>query len=108
MTRRRNTAAWKTIGTIVLAVVALPILFANWIHDSLGVPQVVTYILLAGFLVLGLVGYFSERDERVRSLQLADIDAMDGIEFEKYIERLLEKQGYATRRTPGSGDLELT
>lgn len=35
---------------------------------------------------------------------LAEIDAMDGFEFEKYMKRVYEKLGYSVHHTPLSGD----
>ena len=46
-----------------------------------------------------------ENDKRIRALQLADIDSMNGIDFEKYVAKLLEHKGFQVRVTKASGDL---
>ena len=42
---------------------------------------------------------------RIRALQFSQVDLMDGPEFETYVARLLEHQGFRVELTPGSGDL---
>lgn len=58
----------------------------------------------AGPLLLGaarrLVAY-----RRLRAIRLSDVDGMSGAEFEDYVGRLLERQGYRIERIGGSGDL---
>ncbi len=44
--------------------------------------------------------------KRLRAFQLvSDIDYMSGVEFEGYINALLQMKGYKTKSTPHSGDL---
>lgn len=45
------------------------------------------------------------RWRRARALKLADVDGMDGLEFEDYVADLLERQGYEVELTQCSGDL---
>jgi restriction system protein len=45
-----------------------------------------------------------EQERRVRALQLSEVDDMNGFDFEGYVARLLEHQGYESRITTGSRD----
>ncbi|HEU5103478.1 MAG TPA: restriction endonuclease [Roseiflexaceae bacterium] len=46
-----------------------------------------------------------KRVQRLRMLKIEDIDAMAGHQFEQYVARLMQQQGYSTTVTKGSGDL---
>lgn len=90
---------------ILALIIGAPIFFANWIHDKTGIPQPVTYIVLGVVVVTGLYLYFAEQNQKFRAIQIANIDSMTGIEFERYLRQLLTSQGYSVTMTPGSGDL---
>jgi restriction system protein len=82
-----------------------PVLFVNWIHDKIGIPQVVTCTILGLIVVGGLWLYFAERNRRFRAIRIANIDMMSGVEFERYFKKLLNFQGYSVRIIGGGGDL---
>lgn len=103
MARRRE--ANQALGGILLFIVSLPIFFADWVQETLGIPQAVTYVLLAGTFLWLLSRYVDKQDARVRAIQISNVDAMNGIEFEQYLDKLLTSQGYRVTSTPGSGDL---
>jgi restriction system protein len=67
------------------------------------------FILLALITpVLALVVWLILRERqtrRLRALQIADIDNMNGIDFEHYVARLLQNQGFSVTVTRASGDL---
>src|SRR5437868_13060831 len=46
-----------------------------------------------------------KQTQQVRALKLDDVDMMPGRQFEHYVARLLEHQGFRTTVTKGSGDL---
>ncbi|HEV2045853.1 MAG TPA: restriction endonuclease [Chthoniobacterales bacterium] len=94
----------EALGILAL-IVGAPILFANWLHDKIGIPQPVTYVSLGLILVVGLWLYFAERNKRFRAIRIANIDSMTGIEFEAYLKKLLSSQGYSVTIIGGSGDL---
>ena len=48
--------------------------------------------------------YAQNQKDRIRALKIADIDHLDGIDFEYYIGNLLSHQGYKVKITPGSND----
>jgi restriction system protein len=74
------------------------------LHNPLSLATACT--LLAMMLWIGII-VMAHRDEanRHRALQIANIDAMTGVDFELYLERLLLAHGYVVQLTKGSGDL---
>ncbi len=75
--------------------------------------EIVTYlvepfsVLVALFLVIyHLVNHYrtQSKKNRLRSLQIANIDAMKGDDFEHYLAILLKHRGFKTKVTPRSGD----
>jgi HJR/Mrr/RecB family endonuclease len=98
--KRKNNA----LGILVL-IIGLPVLFANWLHDKLGVPTWLIYTLLISVAVAALFAYFAEQNRKFRAIQIANIDSMTGIDFERYLQKLLTTQGYSVHMTQASGDL---
>lgn len=76
-----------------------------------GGKNVVSFgVVIIVLIILALHGYFkfnqeNEKERRLRALKLSDIDNMDGHEFEHYVGKLLEHQGFKAEVTKGSGDL---
>jgi len=123
MPRRRKSL--PTIEDYESIARVLPILFTiglgtylifsitNWLHRYLKIPSDITCILgviafLALFIGTPTVFYiFYERlkTKKYRGLQIANIDVLDGIEFEHYLQKLLSSQGYKVKTTQASGDL---
>ncbi len=64
------------------------------------------FIVTIAFVIGCLVIIFSKQQEirKTKALQISDIDNMAGIEFEKYIARLLQAQNYKISFTKISGD----
>lgn len=59
------------------------------------------------FVILVFVIEFYKREKLERRLSQAgidEIDLMDGVEFEKYLEVIFKKLGYQVKRTPASND----
>ena len=75
--------------------------------------EIVAFIVIIVLILLalgGLGGYLElkqekEKERRLRALKLSDIDNMNGTEFERYVGRLLEHQGFKIKLMGGSGDL---
>ena len=59
----------------------------------------------AGAILLAVRILASVRRRHRRSPELAQVDAMDGWEFEAFIADLLTRHGWQVELTPGSGDL---
>jgi len=71
-----------------------------------GVPLLVGLgVVVLGLTVLVRMLPRILRDRRYHALRLADIDRMSGHDFERYVARLLDHQGFSCTVTPGSGDL---
>jgi restriction system protein len=81
-----------------------------WLAVRLGAarqPGPLTILLVSAAVVLGVVLTAATRPlrdrlgswRRLRALHLADVDVMDGDEFEHYVCALLEGQGFQVRRT---------
>ena len=100
MARKRKNSA---LG--ILLILGLPVLFANWLHDKLGMPTWLTYTLLISIAVAAFFVYFAEQNRKFRAIQIANIDSMTGIDFERYLQKLLTTQGYSVSMTQASGDL---
>lgn len=60
--------------------------------------------LLLALYVLGCIALQVYQQHRLSQAGIAEIDRMDGITFEHYLEVLFRQQGYDTERTPTSGD----
>ena len=70
-----------------------------------GWPWASTCFLVGFVLIVGaFIAYARHRTGRTRVLNLANTDRMTGAEFERYVARLLQHQGYQTKLTPPSGD----
>lgn len=62
----------------------------------------VTLLLAGAFAILMVfvsMEQAKQRELRIRALQIADIDQMPGLEFEHYVAKLLERQGFRTQVT---------
>ncbi len=93
-TDRENVARFVILG-IIAAVYTL------W---KRGVPfNYAVAIVIVGITVLS-VAYQLHRRAHYRALLLSDIDNMDGLEFERYVQKLLEWRGFKVTLTPASGD----
>jgi restriction system protein len=61
-------------------------------------------IVLLAFAGLLFYLWIRNRYRRQRAIRLADVDYMDGLAFEEYVCRLMERQGYTAENVRGSGD----
>src|ERR1700730_9244513 len=100
----RKKKGEEALGILAL-IIGAPIFFANWIREKTGIPQQVTYIVLAAIVIAALWLFFAQRNRRFRAIRIANIDSMTGVEFESYLKRLLHSRGYSVSATGGSGDL---
>lgn len=92
------------IGIFALIFCASPFLLARLLLVNIGIPTRVTFTMLVLTVVVCTWLYFSRRYRKFRAIQLSNIDSMGGIDFERYLKRLLESQGYRVSMTPASGD----
>jgi len=103
-------------GTGILFI----ILFSIWLYASINL-RIEFVFGLAAFAILALIALVlisviwisvsiitKHRDEirkKQRAIQIANIDTMTGIEFERYLQTLLSHRGYSVQLTKASGDL---
>jgi HJR/Mrr/RecB family endonuclease len=112
--KRKNNAR----GILVLIFIIL--FLVNWLYDKLGIPTGLTYTLLISVaiaallahfaeqnhkFIAALLAHFAEQNHKFRAIQIANIDSMTGIVFERYLQKLLSTQGYSVSTTQASGDL---
>jgi restriction system protein len=81
----------------------------RFINLRLGVESSVLNLAVGlGVLIAfaSTVAYLGIRNRyrRQRAIRLADVDHMNGLEFEAYVCRLMEGQGYKVENVRGSGD----
>jgi restriction system protein len=98
------------LGLLFLLVYGIAWIIGRAILAPFGL-QSALYSLAVGLAVLisfvvVLVGiWFKTRYRRLRAIRLADIEYMEGLDFEQYVCRLMEHQGYGdVQNVRGSGD----
>jgi HJR/Mrr/RecB family endonuclease len=107
--RSRKTTPLREVGFIaVLAAAVVTISLRQGMDDPnlglvVGIFLLMTLLMSSGFY-LWLVYKQRARWKVLRALQIAQIDTMNGEEFEEYVAELLRFRGYRTRMTPRSGD----
>jgi HJR/Mrr/RecB family endonuclease len=101
MSRKKKNNVLGVLGIIIACTVGL----ATWIQDKVGVPEFITYTVMGLLLGLCLWVYFTVQNQKFRAIRMANVDAMEGVEFERYLQKLLSSQGYTVSMTRASGDL---
>jgi restriction system protein len=103
MRRRRRRTSRSGVGFFVIIALFLLLLTqssAKWL-PSAALLLLIIVVLIAGWRL----GSAWVRSQRFRMLGLDNVDAMAGHEFEHYVARLLQQQGFATTVTKGSNDM---
>jgi restriction system protein len=96
-TRKQKTESELVILLVVLAIAALSIAGIWYIVPVLGL----------GALLLGagmLMNNRAQRSAAMYTTSIEDVDAMTGIQFEKFLAMLFMAQGYSVTPTATSGD----
>lgn len=60
------------------------------------------------FIVLTIVAFIhdvKEQNKRLKAIEISNVDLMEGVEFEEYLQKLLTGRGYSIDITKASGDL---
>lgn len=109
MRRRRSKKAQASPIALLIALVVLlgiSTLGARVADNAVGLLPLLLAIGVALMLTIGFYIWKVEQKRRAaqRAMELADIDALDGVAFERYIGDILLSQGYHIRYTPRSGD----
>jgi|SRR6266850_7082865 len=105
MARRRRSALDRRIPTAI--IVFLLVLIVVWLSQDLTGRLLLAVCFLASVaaFVFWKVWPRWKQLQRFRALELDDVDAMPGHDFEHYVGRLLQEQGFRITVTKGSGDL---
>ena len=112
MTYRKKYYRKKTYSNnLPLSIFLLGVLILISLHTWIkSIPsEIIPIIIIIGILLgcggIYLLWYLHKKEqERIRALQIADIDNMTGVEFENYLARVLESQGYKVLLTKITGD----
>ena len=124
--KNAHPATLKVLLVIAVGILAggigsfFIILFSTWLYASLNL-RIELIFGLAAFAILALIAstlisviwvsrsiitkYKNEIRKKQKAIQIANIDAMTGDEFEHYLQGLLMYRGYNVRITKRSGDL---
>ena len=102
--RRRGKDRSGDLAMAGIVLIGLAI-FAGRDSTSKTFPLIGIGIALIGFDFVPAILRCRAREGRFLQLDLLQIDAMSGREFEYFVERLLREQGFETTVTPSSGDL---
>ncbi|HJP96324.1 MAG TPA: restriction endonuclease [Candidatus Saccharimonadales bacterium] len=89
---------------VLVGVLAIGALVAQTSQDTLIVLGVVLGLTLITVVIL-MIGAAWVRTKRARAIQMSGVDQMDGFTFEKYVVRLLKRQGYRNVRLTEKYDL---
>lgn len=87
-------AGWS-LGRLITAPLGL---------DSAVLSFTIGLVILLGFGGTLLALWIRNRYRRLRAIRLSDVDHMPGLEFEAYVCKLMEHQGYRAHNVRGSGD----
>ena len=105
--------SFRNIGIITIALVVFVIfVFVDPIPEGINENPVINAAILGfGIMVIVIVlpTFFKFEDAKNfygagKAFRINDIDMMDGIEFEKYLEKVFKIMGFKVTRTKASGD----
>ncbi|MGG6309804.1 restriction endonuclease [Paenibacillus macerans] len=88
----------------LLGLIVLTSIFGSYsLTKSFQATLIVTVLAIAVFIVvLAMIGI--QRKERLKRSGIADIDKMEGVQFERYLGYLFQAQGYNVKVTKAAGD----
>lgn len=66
---------------------------------------ILSLAIMIGMPTITFIKHNKEVEKKIRGIQIANIDSMTGVEFEQYLQNLLNNQGYSVHVTKASGDL---
>lgn len=111
MARRYKKIRFSTsqiLGILFLTIVSIVIfgLESTNIRDFDNIFAILVMLVL---LAASIASFFLIRANlldkaRIKALRISDIDSMEGVEFEKYIQKVFEAKGYKTTLTSASND----
>ncbi len=105
MARRKSKAKQEEefLNALVALVFFVPFLLVYFLTKSLS-ASIITGV--AAFIVLVIILFMRvrQRQEKLKQSGIADIDQMNGFQFEKYLKHLFAFQGYKVTVTQAIGD----
>nr|AIA17132.1 Restriction endonuclease [uncultured bacterium] len=108
--RSRTDTSFSTPAIVSLAIVSLVVVFGGYLSEQL-TPQVLLITVGCLSFILIVTAWWLKQWwanlqlQRLKNLALNDIDQMSGVEFEKYVAKLLKAQGfYKVDLTPVGSD----
>jgi len=104
MARRKSKKKQQqeTANAIGSLVVLIGLVMLYYTRNLVAAGATVVIGIAAVFLIMYLIN--EARVTRLRRSGIAEIDKMDGIQFEKYLEQLFRLQGYKANATQAQGD----
>ncbi|MEK5476449.1 restriction endonuclease [Paenibacillus sp. FSL R5-0407] len=105
MARRKSKAKQQEefIQALLVLVLFISIFGTYGLTKSLQATVIITMLAFSIFVaVLIMIGI--QRKERLKSSGIADIDKMEGVQFERYLGYLFQAQGYKCLVTKAVGD----
>ncbi|OKL36345.1 restriction endonuclease [Domibacillus mangrovi] len=100
MKKRKKKSLYEEFSLFLLFLIAASVYFQT---NSL--ESVFTAVITAGAILLLiplLITY--RRKQKLLRAGIADVDQMDGLQFEAYLQQLFKALGYTVTLTPPSGD----
>ncbi|WP_082926850.1 restriction endonuclease [Paenibacillus tuaregi] len=105
MARRKSKAKQQEelLQALLGAAFVFPALGIFSATGSLG-SAVTAGVLCAGIVIAIMIYVNVKRTERLKRSGIAEIDKMEGVQFEHYLGHLFRSQGYKAKVTSASGD----
>ncbi len=105
--RRRNRSQGFEIIIGLLVLGGLGTFLLPYFNFAIDLTSVfITGAILIIFLGVTFLLFIKyQENRRFKLLQIVDVDKLSGVDFEKYVGKILESQGYGVEFTKSSGDL---
>ncbi|WP_405176336.1 restriction endonuclease [Paenibacillus sp. FSL H8-0261] len=88
----------------VMSLAALGSLGLTYLLTKSFKASIIVCVLVVAVVIAFLISRKMKHNERLKKSGIADIDKMDGIQFEQYLGHLFRGQGYKTEVTKAAGD----
>jgi restriction system protein len=102
---RRKKSTSDDFSTVFMILLIGSILFGLNQNLLVQISIAVVFLGTLALFVFWKVRLRRQQWERIRALKLDDVDSMSGLQFERYVARVLDHQGFKTTVTKSSGDL---
>ncbi|MEH7248235.1 restriction endonuclease [Neobacillus niacini] len=103
MSKRRTKKQQKKVEA-GMQLILLLVGGTTWFLTQQLYPALIS-VVVAMIVIIVVAAFIRKREkERLRNSGIADIDRMNGIEFEHYLKELYQSRGYTAEVTSASGD----